>query len=102
MLHFHLGKNGYPSSKDEPYKAFCEAFARLRAPLPLEGDRDLDRYLWIGGMYARWLRQRGSKNVLVNAELLSLFKAPGAEAARDLDAMLPPEFERPSLARTPG
>lgn len=98
MLRLHLGEQGYRASGSEPYEAFCDAFDRLRAVVKLNGRaRDLDRYLWIAGMYARWLRQRKKKSVLVNAELLRLFKAPSKEAATDLDAMLPHEFERPFL-----
>jgi hypothetical protein len=96
MLRLHLGEQRYRASGSEPYEAFCDAFDRLRAVVKLDGRaRDLDRYLWIAGMYARWLRRRKKKSVLVNAELLRLFKAPSKDDAGDLDAMLPRQFERP-------
>lgn len=94
MLRFHLGPDVYVVDKKAPYKSFNHAFALLRAQANVCGDRDLDRYLWIAGMYARWLRQRSKKNPLVNAELRRLFENPSREERRHLDMMLPAPFER--------
>jgi hypothetical protein len=43
-------------------------------------------------MYMKWLKEPNRKQV--NAELQRLFNAPGNEAARELDSMLPTELQR--------
>lgn len=96
MLRYHLG-GAYQPSKEKLYHAFSDAFTRLRLLASLDQGRDLDRYLWIAGMYSRWLRQRTKEKPLVNAELLTVFRKPATEDKRDLDAMLPSQFERPFL-----
>jgi hypothetical protein len=96
MLKLHLGEEGYPQSKTEPYQAFWDAFEAVRRAVGVDG-RELDRYLWISGMYERWLRQRKKKHVLVNAELQQLFNSPTEAGKRDLDVMLPESFERTFL-----
>jgi len=95
MLKFHLGKKSMSTTKD-PYVAFCEDIDQLtKGGASLSGSsRELDRYLWISGMYERWLRQRKKKNPLINAELLRVFKNPGAPEAKLLNQMLPEAFER--------
>jgi hypothetical protein len=102
MLRLHLGTT-YKPTKDAPYEAFCIAFEKLRVQVGASA-RDLDRYLWLAGMYDRWLRQRLRKQgPLVNAELLRLFTAPTKEVVQELDLMLPRSHNgarSPSLART--
>jgi hypothetical protein len=95
-LRLHLA-GSYNASDDRPYKAFVESFTEFRRTLGPEGSefmcRDIDRYLWLTGMYLRWLRERGSDEVRINEELLGMFKSPGP-AASDLDEMLPRDLER--------
>jgi hypothetical protein len=95
MLRLHLGEQRYPLTTLERYSTFCEAFGEVHKSVGLEAGRDLDRYLWISGMYERWLRQRKKKNPEVNAELLRLFTSPSQQDALDLDTMLPASFPRP-------
>jgi hypothetical protein len=94
MLKYHLGNN-YVHDAKRPYSRFFESMNRLRDLGGLHGPgRDLDRYLWIAGMYKRWLAQRHRKKPLVNRELLSVFRQPAADVAAELDALLPTDFER--------
>ena len=50
--------------------------------------RELDRYLWLTGMYMRWLKNRSKKRELVNVELRELFNNPNPETMAELDALL--------------
>jgi hypothetical protein len=94
MLKFHLGKK-LMSNASEPYVAFCEDVKRLNDEWGLtNGNRDLDRYLWLSGMYERWLRQRNKKNPVINSELLGMFKKPNKQEARLIHQLLPQEFKR--------
>lgn len=94
MLKFHLGKKNM-STEHDPYFAFCRDIERLAKGASLsDSGRDLDRYLWLAGMYERWLRQRNKKNPLVNSELLNVFRKPNRRQAKLLDQMLPKEFDR--------
>ena len=94
-IKLHLGAKGCVTNKQLPYRAFCTNFARLRTDAALSCDtRDLDRYLWLAGMYMRWLRERSKAKPLINAELQRLFKSPTRAAAAELDALLPVNLER--------
>lgn len=95
VIELHLGKRGCVRDSAHPYLAFCENLKRLRVAtgLKVQG-RELDHYLWITGMYMRWLKERNSKNPRVNADLLRVFKQPTPDQARELDALLPPNLER--------
>ncbi|MBE0614871.1 MAG: hypothetical protein IH604_14470 [Burkholderiales bacterium] len=98
MLRHHLGSTGYLEDGKQPYVAFCRAFQKLRTDAHLVAtSRDLDRYLWIAGMYLRWLGEREKEKPQLNVELRGLFDKPDKEAAKELDAMLPPSFSRPFL-----
>lgn len=92
----HLGKD-YVDKKEQLYVAFCGNFSELfnRSGLTCRS-RELDHYLWLTGMYQRWLKNRDKPSPLVNEELLKLFKAPGGSAA-DLDALLPSSVDRTFL-----
>ncbi len=98
-IELHLGANSYVVNTEFPYRAFCENFARLRTDAALScGTRDLDRYLWLAGMYMRWLRERTRKTKRVNAELRELFEHPTTEQAVELHALLPTDMERAFVA----
>lgn len=95
VIKLHLGKKEYIINTDSPYLAFCENLKRLRTGARLkEHGRELDRYLWITGMYMRWLKERHTKNPRVNADLLRAFRQPTRVQAAELDAMLPPTLNR--------
>jgi len=89
-LRLHLGKS-YVEDPPHPYTGFCAGFDRLRTEARLEANtRELDRYLWLMGMYLRWhkARQKNTKPI-VNEELGSLLNAPTPKFAKELKAMLP-------------
>lgn|ERR1700730_2228034 len=66
-------KKQYLVNNEKPYVAFRENLRRLRAAGESLGHgRELDRYLWITGMYMRWLEERKNKPH-INAELRRLF-----------------------------
>jgi hypothetical protein len=93
-LRLHLG-GAYGSNTKHPYVAFCENFGKvhLQVKPTCRTSRDLDHYLWLVGMYRRWLKQREQENPVVNKELLDLFSNPGPYAP-DLHALLPTGIER--------
>jgi hypothetical protein len=97
-----LGKKGYVSDPAHPYSSFCDNLARLRSEASLHRPgRELDRYLWITGMYMKWLKLRHEQNPPMNAELQSIFNHPDREAAAELDVLLPAHLDRPFKAALP-
>jgi len=91
VLKLHIGKR----IKAHDYKTFCSSINQLKKFVGGGCDtRMLDRYLWLTGMYMRWLRKRKKENPMVNAELLKLFKKPSKVQAANLDAMLPAILDR--------
>jgi hypothetical protein len=101
-MRLHLGSKGCVSDSAHPYSSFCENLARLRREASLHGTgRELDRYLWITGMYMKWLKLREKKNPPMNAELRSIFNHPAREAAAELDALLPACLDRAFKAALP-
>jgi hypothetical protein len=102
VIKLHLGKNGCVSDPAHPYSSFCENLARLRREASLQAPgRELDRYLWITGMYMKWLKVRSKQNPAMNAELQSIFSHPDREAAAELDVLLPACLDRPFKAALP-
>lgn len=95
-LKLHLGKEGYTVNRTNPYQAFHENFERLRTLAELKpGAKELDQYLWLTGMYMRWLKERSKKNPRVNEELRGLFQNPTPAIAEELRAMLPRHLAAP-------
>lgn len=94
VLRLHLGREQITDGH-QPYRAFCTNHERLRelAALHCSG-REFDRYLWLTGMYMKWLKERVKPTPRINAELRRLLAEPSAEVARDLDTMLPPTVQR--------
>ena len=69
-LRLHLGP-GAAREADTGYAGFCAVLARLQATYGLATPvRDLDRYLWIAGMYRVFARGRRD----INRDLLTLFE----------------------------
>src|SRR5205807_8365502 len=84
-LKLHLGRKRAHDDA-HPYVAFCENFARLRTAAGFAAStRELDRYLWLTGMFIRWRK----KSRLVNEEVRSLSETPTAAAKMELKRMLP-------------
>lgn len=91
----HLGKD-YREDPKQPYTSFCHNFDKLRGLADVTTKpRELDRYLWLTGMYMRWQKERrNNSKPRVNEELLNLLNAPSPEFAALLDAMLPTTLPR--------
>ena len=92
----HLSPADRIKDDRSPYIAFCKNLHLLRVAAELGGrSRDLDRYLWLTGMYLKWLKERRRESgPQVNVELRDLFSNPDGGAAAELDAMLPAIIER--------
>jgi len=101
-LRLHLGAEGYVVNKATPYLAFCVNFEKLRTLAKLEcTTKELDQYLWLAGMYMRWLKERSKKNPRVNQELKGLFHQPPPAIAADFKAMLPKHLAVTMGVQTP-
>ena len=84
-LKLHLG--WVPKAHD--YQSFCRCFKELHQIAALScSTRELDRYLWLTGMYMRW--KKNPRKALVNSELRVVLEHPTPQQRRDLTAMLPP------------
>jgi len=95
VLKLHLNGADFVHDEQHPYVAFVSNFMRLKSLSGFVGStRDLDRYLWLTGMYMKWIKTRNRKSVPVNVELQHLFNAPGIEAAQELECMLPAQLPR--------
>jgi hypothetical protein len=89
-IKLHLGAKACQTDVASPYLAFCSNLQRLRQLANLQcGTEELDRYLWLTGMFKRWLKERSKGNPRVNAELQQLLEAPPPAIAGELRAMLP-------------
>lgn len=100
-LKLHLGKGGYIEDDADRYRAFCKNIDRLHEANGVRvGTRELDRYLWLMGMYQRWLKERRRTGVRVNAELMRLFATPTRDETRDLNDLLPFSLGRPKGSDT--
>ena len=87
MVAYHLGKHGQAHDTKYPYKAFIENINRLKKHAHLScTSKELDRYLWLAGLYRTWLRNRDSQ---INAEVKELFKSPSSVMAIELAKLLP-------------
>jgi hypothetical protein len=94
-MKLHLGRKNYLANGQHPYRAFYENFFRLRNLVgPKCGTRDLDYYLWITGMYMRWLRERGNEKPRVSLDLRQIFEKPTKTQINELDILLPPTLDR--------
>lgn len=95
VLRYHIGRASYDERTRNPYKEFYRAFGVLRDSIgsTVKG-REIDRYLWITGLYMKWLGSRDRANAQVNIELRQVFLSPAKEDRSDLDAMLPPDLPR--------
>ena len=89
-LKLHLGSKTYQTDKTKPYLAYCANLERLREGASLHcGTKELDRYLWLTGMFMRWVKERSKGSARVNAELKHVFESPSPVFAVELSAMLP-------------
>ncbi len=95
-IKLHLGPGAVAAEGSNPYQAYCQNLELLRSEAGLNGPgRHLDRYLWIVGMYMKWLTLRHKPKQQMNVELRKLFRKPDQESTAQLDALLPSVIERP-------
>lgn len=94
-IKLHLGPSAVAAEGSNPYQAYCQNLELLRSEAGLNGPgRHLDRYLWIVGMYIKWLTVRRKAKQPMNVELRTLFETPSREVAIALDALLPSTLDR--------
>jgi len=94
MIKFHLGRQPCIRPDKHPYRAFVQNLARLKE---LAGSQlsctneELDRYLWLAGLYKAYKCRANPK---INREVEDLFKSLslGDAPSALLQAMLPSEF----------
>ncbi len=86
-LEFHLGR--YIKNEDSPYKGFRSNLEALSQAAELNVDwRRLDRYLWLVGIYRRWL-----KGKTVNVEFRQMVTSPTLRQSKLLNKLLPSSLE---------
>src|SRR5260221_11619680 len=74
MVAYHLGMQGQVKDSAHPYRAFVENIHRLKRYAGLScTTKELDRYLWLAGLYQAWCRNTASQ---INAEVAEMFKSP--------------------------
>jgi hypothetical protein len=82
MVTYHLGARGLARDSAHPYRVFVENICRLKKYAGLSyTTRELDRYLWLAGLYQAWCRNPASQ---INAEVAEMFKSPSPEVTTDL------------------
>ena len=90
-IELHLGSDAVVIDDIHPYGVYCQNLMRLRVEAMINGPcRNLDRYLWIVGMYIKWRALREKPKQRMNVELRELFETPDVSAAVELNALLPP------------
>ena len=86
MVRHHLGRRNYVKVKTGVYLEFVENIQRLIQLSAIDcTSRELDRYLWLAGLYRRWQKQEDSK---INREASTLFADDSSEVARDLQLLV--------------
>jgi len=87
MVAYHLGSQGQVRDSTHPYKAFVENIHRLKRFAGLScTTKELDRYLWLAGLYQEWSRNPDSQ---INAEVAEMFKTPSSKVAAELAILSP-------------
>jgi hypothetical protein len=77
MVRLHLGQARAIQDPERPYFAFVANVEALERAIGYRGSRrELDRYLWIAGLYRRW---SGDPRASINGELRRLFEIDGEE-----------------------
>ncbi len=86
-LNYHLGPIRLGSSN--PYRQFVQKVSVLRSLAGLSCSiRELDRYLWLSGMYREWSRK--PDRAPLSREVISLFTEQSPEVQRLLSVLVPP------------
>jgi len=78
MVNFHIHHTKRTKDDEHPYRAFCKNIKNLMEWAPLSCSyEELDRYLWLAGIYKAWVLNKDAK---INQEVRALFKEQASEA----------------------
>ena len=87
MLAYHLGAAVFLRNSSHPYRAFMTNFNSLRMRASLVcSTRELDKYLWLTGLYREW--KRFPEKPRINVDVERLFAKASGEIKRDLALMM--------------
>lgn len=87
MVAYHPGSKQRVTNLIHPYQAFVQNLHTLRERAGITcSAAELDRYLWLAGLYRAW---RCNPNSQINIEVARLFESPSVEAAAHLASLLP-------------
>lgn len=90
MVAYHLGRKEREKDPEHPYRAFVKNLHTLRERAGITcSAAELDRYLWLAGLYRAWRHNAKSQ---INIEVARLFESPSSEATAHLAALLPAGF----------
>jgi len=82
MVAYHLGTQRQVRDLAHPYRCFVENIHRLKRNARLFCTlKELDRYLWLAGLYQQWRKNSASQ---INAEVAEVFKSTSMETAAEL------------------
>ena len=88
-LNYHLG--GIPLGPSNPYRQYVGKVSVLRSLAGLSCSiRELDRYLWLSGMYRQWKRKPDRAGL--SREVVALFTEQSPEVQRLRSVLVPPAF----------
>lgn len=100
MVAYHLGRKEREKDPEHPYQAFIRNLHALRQRAGITCSAvELDRYLWLAGLYRAWRHNAKSQ---INVEVARLFELPSPAAAEHLAALLPTDFIFMASANTFG
>ncbi len=81
----HLGRHNCVKSKSGAFVTFVANIQRLKQLCGLDiGARELDRYLWLAGLYRHWQQTKDSR---INREAIALFTDDCSEVRQDLELL---------------
>ena len=88
-LSYHLHRKDRTTNPAQPYRADLANLATLRSQLvfPCQ-NRELDRYLWLAGIYRAWKRNSKAQ---ISTEVAKLLAVHTQEVQAMLDVLVPPD-----------
>jgi hypothetical protein len=92
MIKLHLGRKVLLKDSAHQYQAFYMNFRRLKTEAEINcSSRNLDRYLWISGMYRKWheLKKRDKSKQVMNVELRTFFENMNSSTAKKFEIISP-------------
>ncbi|GLV59854.1 hypothetical protein KDH_66780 [Dictyobacter sp. S3.2.2.5] len=98
MVAHHLGTHVRTVGTTSPYKAFVDNIEQLKQRAALScSNKELDRYLWLAGLYRLWKRYQNKyeentnekKKLRMNAEVEALFNDFSSVNAAELAQLYP-------------